>query len=327
MTRWLVSLSLIVVVLALAWSGGWYWLAGWADRRIPGWLAEAAESGIEVSCPRSDIVGFPFAIRLDCGETAVAERETGTNAKLAGLTGGVSVFAPATAQVALESPAHIESPLLEGPADISWEDAGMDMGIGMSGPRDVSFDATDVLASFALENSDPAVAAASTSGTLAPSDAGGTDAAITFTDLTLSADGAIFPPVSGSASGHVSLPPRALISGRAALQMPLSANNVKVSLERGEARLQALGDVAIDAEGIVDGTITLRIAGAEALPAFIAALPPKRQQIGNAIAGAIFAFGQPATLDGEEASELVVEIERGEARIGPVEITLPRLPL
>jgi len=327
MTRWLVSILLIFAVLALAWSGGWYWLAGWADRRIPGWLAEAAESGIEVSCPKSDIVGFPFALRLDCGETAVAERETGTNAKLGGMSGGVSVFAPVTAQVALVSPAHIESPLLEGPADISWEDAGMDMGIGMSGPRNASFDATDVLAKFALGNSDPAVAAARTSGTLAPSDAGGTEAEIAFTDLIFSADGANFPPVSGSASGHVSLPPRALLSGRAALQAPLSANNVELSLESGEARLEALGDVAIDAEGIVDGTITLRIAGADALSAFIAALPPERQQIGNAVAGAIFAFGQPVTLDGEEASELVVEIERGEARIGPVEITLPRVPL
>jgi hypothetical protein len=111
---------LIFAVLALAWSGGWYWLAGWADRSIPGWLAEAAESGIEVTCPKSEIVGFPFALRLDCGETAVAERETGTNAKLAGVTGGVSVFAPTTAQVALASPAHIESRLLEGAADISW---------------------------------------------------------------------------------------------------------------------------------------------------------------------------------------------------------------
>jgi hypothetical protein len=318
---------LILAVLALAWSGGWYWLAGWADRRIPGWLAEAAESGIEVSCAKSDIIGFPFALRIDCGETAVAERETGTNAKLAGVTGGVSVFAPATAQVALASPAHIESPLLEGPADISWEDAEMDMGMSMSGPRDVSFDATDVLANFVLGDSDPAVAAAGASGTLSPSDAGGTEATLAFRDLIVSADGDTFPPVSGSASGHVSLPPRALASGRTALQTPLSANNVEVTLASGEARLQALGDVAIDAEGIVDGTVTLRIAGADALPAFIAALPPERQQIGNAIAGAIFAFGQPTTLDGEQASELVVEIERGEARIGPVEVTLPRLPL
>jgi hypothetical protein len=162
---------------------------------------------------------------------------------------------------------------------------------------------------------------------LAPSASGGTDASLTFTELVVTADGATFPPVSGRAFGEISVPPRALLSGRAALQAPLSANGIDVFLESGEARLQALGDLSIDVEGIVDGTVTLRIAGTEALPGFIAALPPGRQQIGNAVAGAIFAFGQPTTLDGEPASEMVVQIERGIARIGMIEIAVPRLPL
>jgi hypothetical protein len=327
LTRWSVVALLIFAVLGLAWSAAWYWAAGWAERRFPGWLAEAAESGIEVTCPGRDIAGFPFALRVDCGKAAVSERQTGTNASFAGMAGGVSVLAPTTAEIALIAPARIESPLLEGEAEIGWQAATFGLGMGMSGPKDISFDGTAVRAEFPLQQSNAVIAAAHAGGKLAPSRSGGTDARAAFTELALSANGESFPPVTGTASGHLSAPPRDLLSGGADLPTPLSANGIDVALESGGAKLQAVGDVAIDGEGVVDGTITLRIAGAAALPAFIGALPPERQQIGNAVVGAILAFGAATTIDGEAASELTIEVERGEAKIGPVEITLPRLPL
>jgi hypothetical protein len=91
--------------------------------------------------------------------------------------------------------------------------------------------------------------------------------------------------------------------------------------------LHAEGDLSVDAEGILDGTITLRLAGAEGLGAFIARLPPQGQKAGNAVAGAMLAFGRPTELDGEPASELTVEIERGRAKVGMFEVDLPRLKL
>jgi hypothetical protein len=98
-------------------------------------------------------------------------------------------------------------------------------------------------------------------------------------------------------------------------------------LADGEARLQAEGEIAVDADGILDGAITLRLAGAEGLGAFIASLPPQAQKAGNAMAAAMLAFGRPTELDGAPASELVVEIERGRAKVGMFETDLPRLRL
>jgi hypothetical protein len=63
------------------------------------------------------------------------------------------------------------------------------------------------------------------------------------------------------------------------------------------------------------------------LPGLIAQRPPDQQKPGTAVAGAILAFGAPATIDGEEASELTISIERGEARVGPMSVSLPPLPL
>jgi hypothetical protein len=326
--RRLAATLIILAVLALGWSGGWFWLAGWAERNASSVLTEIARRGVEVDCRDRDIVGFPFAMRIACRETAVAERASGTRAKLGFVTGGASVFAPTTARIDMASPAHVESPHLESPADISWHDAAIDIGIGLNGPRDVSFDTADLSTELALPNlPDPGLSAVRAAGTLAPAEDGGTDAAVTFTDLTITADGAAFPTVSGSASGHLSVPPRALLAGRAGLAAPLTARAIEIALDSGGARLNAEGEISVDADGILDGAITLRIAGAEALPVFIAALPPQLQMHGNAIVGALFAFGRPATIDGEPASELTVQITRGEARIGLLEFGLPRLPI
>jgi hypothetical protein len=317
---------LVIVILAAVWAGGWFALAAWADGQVSGLLARAKERGLEVECGSRDIVGFPFALKLSCDETAVAETRSGTAAQLAGMTGGASVFAPGTAQVALASPAHIESPLLTGPAELRWEEAEVDVAMGLGGPKAIAFEADAISAELPLPHTPASFTARSVEGTLAPAD-GGTDASLSFTELALSAAGATFPAFDGRLAAWVSAPPRALAAGRGGPQAPLSARLADLQLTSGAARLSARGDLAVDAEGVLDGVVTLTIAGVEALPDVIAALPPEHQKLGNAAAGALLAFGTPTTLDGASASELRLDIQAGRARVGPVEIDLPRLPL
>jgi hypothetical protein len=324
--RRLIALLIILAILALAWTGGWFWLASWTDRNFPTLIAEAAARGIEVDCSDRQISGFPFAFRVSCANTAIAEQRTGTRATLSGVSGGASVFAPTKAEVALASPVEVVSPQLADPAELRWEAAKVDVGLGLSGPRDVTFDADGLSAEIPLPNElTPTVRAAKAVGTLAPTDSGGATAS--FTDLSISGIDAALPTVSGTAAVEISVPPRALLAGRDAITAPVSARNINVSLRSGEARMDARGEISIDAQGIVDGSINLIVAGADAIPALIANLPPEQQQIGSAIATALFIFGGPTTLDGEPASEMAMEIERGVARIGIVEIALPRVPL
>ena len=326
--RRLVAALIIVVILLAAWVGGWFWLAGWVDRNAVPTLQEIARHGIEVECPNRAIVGFPFALRVACGKTAVAERSTGTHADLAGATGGTSVFSPMTAKIALEAPVRIESPLLQGPLEFRWKDAAVNVRVGVGGPRTVSFDAEDFLGAFSAPGlPEQTVAATTAEAHLAPSPNGGTAVAVAFTDLAFASGGTRFPPLSGSAIGELSVPPRAFASGRAALQPPIEARGIQVMLESGEARFMVEGDMALEPEGVLDGTLILRVAGAEALPEFIAALPAEFQKIGNAVAAGLFAFGQPTTIDGKPGSEVHVTIDANHAQIGPIEFELPRVRL
>ncbi|MDQ3559876.1 MAG: DUF2125 domain-containing protein [Pseudomonadota bacterium] len=327
MRRLVITLGLVFVVLAAIWSAGWFALAAWADGQVSGVLARIRDRGIEVDCGARDMVGFPFALKLACGETAVAERGSGSQAQLAGLTGGASIFSPRTAQIALASPARVESPLLTAPADLRWNDADVDVAMNLNGPQAVSFDAEDFAAELPLPNLPASFAARSAAGTLSPATDGGADADLTFTQLALTAAGTTLPPFDGQVSAWLSVPPRALLSGRAGLQAPLSARLIDVSFTSGAARLDAEGEISVDEEGILDGMITLRIAGTEALPALIAELPPEQQKLANAAVGGLLTFGSRITLDGEPASELRVEIERGEAKVGPITVRVPRVPL
>jgi hypothetical protein len=227
----------------------------------------------------------------------------------------------------MTSPAHVDSPQI-GTADMRWADAGVGVGLGMNGPRDISFDAANLEADIAVPRLPvEKVAATSAQGTASPSPDGGTNVAGSFIDLRVTTGGAELPPVSGTASGELSIPPRALLAGRSAIQAPVWARGLDVSLESGGAKFHLAGDISVDAEGIVDGQMTLRVGGATELPAVIAALPEKWQKLGNAVAGGLFAFGKAATLDGKPASELTVEISRGDAKIGPIEFTLPKVKL
>ena len=326
--RRLLTLTLILLIVAAAWSGAWFWLASWVERNTSSALASIKERGIDVECSERSVIGFPFAVRLDCGETVVRESRSGTNAQLGGLTGGASVFAPRTAEIALASPARIESPLLAGPADLSWNDAAIGVGMGLNGPRAISFDATDLQGQVPLPAAPGArMKADAAEGTLVPADDGGTLADFTFTGLSIDTAAATLPPVDGRASAHLSIPPRALLSGRAGLQAPISARDIDVVLALGDAKIAAAGELSVDAEGLLDGTVSLILAGKDALAQIMATLPAEHQKYGNAIAGGMLAFGKPTTLEGEAATELVLDIERGAAKIGPLSITLPRLPL
>jgi len=326
--RQLIAAAAILAVFALAWAGGWFWLASWADERATAALQELSSRGVEVDCRDRTITGFPFSLRLACAETKVTDRRNDASASLAGLRGGASIFAPMTLRISMRAPVEAASPAL-GTAALRWDNAEISAGLGISGPRSVAFQAKRLEADLAVARSPVrSISAQSADGSLGLSANGGSDIAVGFADLGVSLAEAALPSVSGSASGELSVPPRALLAGRAALQAPIWARDIDIDVQSGGARFKATGDIAVDADGIVDGKIMLKIAGTEALPALIGLLPASWQQKANGAVAGILIFGKTGKLDGQPASEVTVEIERSRVKIGNTDIvTLPPVPL
>jgi hypothetical protein len=74
---WLIATPLVLVlVLAAAWSGIWYYAAGEAETRVNDWQAQQAKAGRVFSCGSQKVGGFPFRIEVRCGDVAVELRDT-----------------------------------------------------------------------------------------------------------------------------------------------------------------------------------------------------------------------------------------------------------
>jgi hypothetical protein len=326
--RRLVAAGIIVVILAALWAGGWFWLARMVEANAEPALEEIAERGVSVECPERTVGGFPFALRVTCGETAVAERSTGTRADFAGATGGASVFRPLTAEIALRSPARVESPLFEGPLEVRWNEAEVDVGLGFDGPKTYAFEAAEILGVLTLPGlPEQTLAATAAEAHLAPSENGGSAIALAFADLSFVDGDTRYPLLTGSAIAEVSVPPRALARGRDGIALPVEARGVRIILESGGARFMLEGDIAVSEEGTLDGTIILRIAGIDAFHDFIAGLPEDMQRIGNAVVAGMLISGQPTEIDGKQGSEVRIPIDGNRAKIGLLEFDLPRLRL
>ena len=106
----------------------------------------------------------------------MAERTTDTQADLAGVTGGASVLAPMTVTINMASPARVASAQFVEPAEMRWEDAAVNVGMGTNGPRDVTFATEKLDAAFTVARIPVSkVTAESAQGSLAPSANGGTE--------------------------------------------------------------------------------------------------------------------------------------------------------
>ena len=74
---WLIATPLIiVVVLAAAWSGFWFYAAREAEARINDWQAQQAKAGRVFSCASQAVGGYPFRIEVRCANAAAELRDT-----------------------------------------------------------------------------------------------------------------------------------------------------------------------------------------------------------------------------------------------------------
>lgn len=66
----------ILVGLAVAWCGVWYYAAGMANRTLAGWMASEAAAGRVYTCGSEGIAGFPLSIQVRCVQAGAAFKTT-----------------------------------------------------------------------------------------------------------------------------------------------------------------------------------------------------------------------------------------------------------
>src|SRR5262249_53903941 len=91
--RWRIVLPLaVVILLALGWSGFWFYAAGRAQSEFAAWRTRQAAAGREVSCASESVSGFPFRLELRCAEPAANLRRAGVALQAKDMHAAVRVY-------------------------------------------------------------------------------------------------------------------------------------------------------------------------------------------------------------------------------------------
>jgi hypothetical protein len=334
--RGLIWLVVLVVLAVVLWVGYWFAARQAATMAFERAFASLAASERDLACDRSALSGFPFRLDLDCGALAFTDRKANASVTAARVTATAPLYRPGRVEAAIASPVTIEAPGQKVSLNASWQDAVavVDAGFGGLNGATVRLDGVEIVPG-AGKNRMPFVDASADSATITASPASGGDYR-----FTIDATGLALQPKKGDA-----LPPMAIDADLTALDFGSTlgtdpgrtvtawlADGGEVRVDRltvamGDAAAGATGRLAVSADGLLSGELTLRLRGLDQIPALAEQLGlGSRDNLARMIglAGAIM---RPVP-DDPGARELPLQIRDGVARIGLIPVgRIPRLKL
>lgn len=306
------KLLIAAAAFVALWTVGWFALRHAADAEFDRALADLAGRGVVVLCPGRELIGFPVSFDATCGALVLHDGRSGLRVAAGPTMVGAGLAHPTSVVAELGSPFTVRRSTDAATIRLDWEEARFVGGIGLRGARSGRFRITNGEGRIA----DRRLAFAGFSASLEPA-SGGSDVEVRTADLSLiGADGAS-EPMDIDFSTELSVPPSRLAGGRA-IPAGFSAERIRLRAQSASIVLTGDGRLALGPGGLPSGVMTIRLVGIGALPAYIASLPSDLQPIANSAAGALMAFGRAVRIDGTEAREIEVSIDRGLVTVGAV---------
>lgn len=326
----------LLLIVAAAWSGVWFYAAGEAGRQLDAWIKIEDAQGRAWTCPDRAIGGFPLALTLSCKNPTFTGR-SGTDTDhwtAASLAAEASLIRPKRLVVSLGSPVSYNSSTGLAAAKLSWSNGIIDID-GLPKPETAAIHAQNLVV-----DGDFAGAGHQTWN------AGNLDLALDVAPqepdigFTLAVRGATLPladsllggqaPVEAALSGRFG---RADVAGAATLPDAVerwrrSGGRVALAnsrLSREAASVSGSGDLGLDDAHRLQGRVDATFVGLEPVL--------KRYGIGGNVAAAgsllstLFGGGQPRTPPQPGALTLPIRFDNGRLGIGPFRTQVALSPL
>jgi hypothetical protein len=350
--HWGVVLSLaIVIVLAIGWTGLWYYAAGRADIEFAAWRNREAAAGRVFSCATQSIAGFPFRIELKCAEPALNLQAQKLAFRLKDLLAAVRIYQPTLLIAELTGPLTVTDG--EGPPAIAIDWTLAQASVHGLPPEPDRFTVVLDKPSVARPASPAAQTLASAEhlelnarqAPRLPQDPLVLDLALNlsqglFPGLRIP-DGPIDAEIAGTLRGLTDLRPKPLpefLRGLQAANGRLDVTHARI--RQGEIVGVGQGTLSLTARGTLDGQIQLTVAGMEQLMVALGLDKKVGQASQNALdrvapglnldrllgargnaalaAAGVAMLGQPAELEGRHAVTLPLRFADGVVFLGPL---------
>lgn len=309
--RWLLWLAALVLVLFAIYSGGWFYLADRLKSEADQAVARLGSKGIAAGCANLTVSGYPMSFTVSCDNIAYEDdtrkvaASTGSFNAVAGITGPLSPVAD------LRGPLRTMAPGMP-PLFINWDQLHANAKVWWPLPKSISLQAEGLNAETdPQDESDPVqlFSAGEAAGELQPvaqdvKYIGG------FGDLEINADaigGRALPPLDGS--GEVTLKNGvALIAAPPKSLRGQSIDIAKLDLSSGSARITVSGPVSVDAEGLIDANLTIKLKDPKAVALILGgAIPEHKSEIEQGFAAIAMLGKEPS---------MPLRIVKGKASLG-----------
>ena len=340
-TRKIQWLAIGVVVLVVAYSALWWFLAGRLERGAEAAIATARQNGVEIACPDRDVRGYPFRLGVFCGETG-ASLPDGTRIEAGAFRSAAQIYRPGLVISELDAPVSVEGPGVSVSAD--WTSARASTRLGTEQLQLGVLEASDLTLSLAPRGGVPLSAKADALVASVRPNGTALDAAVTLTNLDPEpVAGRDVPPIDLGLDASLTGGAEALAYGGRPVESlrgrEIDLRALELDLGEGGA-LTASGTVAVDDEGLASGEIALAFtdlaatldATARLVPELapqIEAAGPLLAQAGGGLVGNLLGGGENRDMPESDPkmTRVTIALDRGRAKVGLFPIgVVPPLP-
>ena len=309
--RRLFWLAAFIAVLFAIYSGGWFYLADRVRSEADKAVAALNGNGIEAGCSNLTVSGYPFSFAVSCDTLAYEDDARNVAASTGSFNAVAEITQPLSPVADLRGPLRTSMPGMT-PLWIDWDKLRADAKLSWPLPRRVGLKAEGLSGQTdPADNTDPVELfyAGKAAGQLAPN---GQDIVYTgsFGDLEIDPDaigGRVLPALDGS--GEATLKNGvALIRTQPKSLRGQSVYIAKLDLSSGTAQIAISGPLSVDAEGLIDADLMIKLKDPKAVAAILgAAIPERKSEIEQGFAGLAMLGNEPS---------MPLKVVKGKASLG-----------
>lgn len=315
-------LGVAIVVACVAYTAGWYWIAGRIDAEAARQISSEQNAGTDIACADRSIGGYPFRIEMRCSSLMVARPAEKLSVKAGAFRSAAQVYQPDKVIAEVDGPATVDAPGMP-PIRLAWDLAHASAQLGEPLPSRAS---TEIQA-LAADIGDTLNAVRAQQAELHMRRVeGDLDLAGTVRKLALDpaiAEGRALPIFGLDLNMRIDDGVALVAGGQQSLRgVSGEFRHATVRLDSNEG-IEVKGPFSVGEDGLVDADWKLTVVDAAGLAeAFKPAFPEYASQI------AMLAASQPASNGGGPPQfTLPVTVRNGEARLAFISLgRIPALP-
>ncbi|KAA3451149.1 hypothetical protein C7I87_08690 [Mesorhizobium sp. SARCC-RB16n] len=304
-------LAAFILVLFALYSAGWFYLASRVRSEADKTVATLNKSGIQAGCANLQVSGYPLSFAVSCDNLAYEDDAKNIAASAGSFNATAQIVQPLSPFANLRGPLRTSVPGMM-PLWIDWDNLQANVKLWYPLPRRISLQAEGLSGQTdPADDTDPVelFSAGKASGQLQPN-SGDLDYVGSFGDLEIDPDaigGRVLPALD--ASGDATLKNGVALVGTQVKSLRGQRIEIRnLDLSSGTARITVSGPLSVDAEGLVDADLMIRIKDPKAVASILAGAIPEQK---NAIEQG---FGALALLGSEPSMPL--KVAKGKASLG-----------